>query len=47
MTVSAPVRFMPTPPERVDRMKMKIFGLLLKRCISTCHMQQHLTRLFS
>ncbi len=26
MTVSAPVRVMPTPPERVDRMKMKICG---------------------
>lgn len=36
MTVSAPVRFMPTPPLRVDSMKMKILGLLLKRCIKIC-----------
>mmetsp|Transcript_6011 Transcript_6011/g.16006 ORF Transcript_6011/g.16006 Transcript_6011/m.16006 type:complete len:363 (-) Transcript_6011:1870-2958(-) len=33
MTVSAPVRLMPTPPERVDRMKQKILGSVLKRCI--------------
>jgi hypothetical protein len=36
MTVSAPVRLMPTPPERVDRMKQKYFGSVLKRCIMIC-----------
>lgn len=37
MTVSAPVRFIPTPPLRVDRMKTKILGLELKRCIKICN----------
>ena len=32
MTVSAPVRLIPTPPDRVDRMKQKVRASLLKRC---------------
>ena len=36
MTLSAPVRFMPTPPDLVDRMKTKTRGSVLKRCIIIC-----------
>lgn len=33
MTVSAPVKFIPTPPDLVERIKMKILGLVLNRCM--------------
>ncbi len=33
-TVSAPVKLMPKPPLRVDRIKQKIFGSELKRSMS-------------
>ena len=36
MTVSAPTRLMPKPPERVERMKQKMRGSVLKRCIMIC-----------
>ena len=35
MTVSAPVRLTPTPPERVDKIKQKIRRSALKRSIKT------------
>jgi hypothetical protein len=36
MTVSAPVRLMPSPPLRVERMKQNSFGSELKRSMSRC-----------
>lgn len=36
MTVSAPVKLTPTPPERVERMKQKILLSALKRSIMAC-----------